>query len=121
MRSPSDSQLHIRVIEDYVRTLTPKLQRHVLQVTLRRAFHDSSSYFRRARERNLLDAHVRRYGFSDDWACTGDDVQDARRESRGLGEGCEIESRERSKFGRLEDDGVATCEGGGDLPAHEEN
>src|SRR6266852_9364188 len=50
-------------------------------------------------------------------AQAGDDVDDAVGDARLLGQLAEIKGRERSVFGRLDDDGVARGEGRGNAPA----
>lgn len=36
MRTPINRQIQIRIVKNNIRTLPPKLQRHILQITLRR-------------------------------------------------------------------------------------
>lgn len=121
VRAPIDRQIQIRIIEDNIRTLPPKLKRHILQVRLRRPLHDLPPNHRRASERQFLDIHMRRHGIADGGAVSDENVDYTWRETGFVDERGHAESGERGEFGGLEDDGVAASESGTDLPAHQHN
>jgi hypothetical protein len=72
-------------------------------------------------ESNLVNVHVRGDGSTSDLSETRNDVDDTGREASLLAEGGSVETRQRSLFGGLDDDGVTTGNSGTDLPCpHEE-
>ena len=110
MSSPSSRLLQIGIFENNIRRLSTQLQRHILQIALRRILHHLPSHQRTPRERHLFNIHVRRDGVPDGGSVSGDDVDDTRGESDFGNHGGETDGGERGEFGWFHDDGVAACE-----------
>jgi hypothetical protein len=101
VRSPVDRLLQVGVVEDDVRALTAKLQRHVLQVALRGALHDLAADEGAPGERDLVDLHVLADGLSDDVAVACEDVDDTRGKAGFLNECSHSDGAQGCEFGRL--------------------
>lgn len=117
VRSPTDDQVQIRIIEDNVRALASQLQSQILEVALRRVLHNLPPHKRRTREADFLNLHMRRYGLSDGGPCASHDVKDARRKSRLRDQGGHPKGRQGSEFGRLEDYAITTSQCRSNFPA----
>jgi len=76
MRSPVNSLLQIRIVEDDIRALSTKFEGNVLQVALRGSLHDLPADKSASGESNLIDIHVLGDGCSDGVSVAGDDVDD---------------------------------------------
>lgn len=119
VRAPVDREVQIRVVEDDIRALSPKFERNILQVRLRRPLHDLPPNQSRTSEGQLLDIHMRRHSVADGRTVADENVDYTRREASFVDERGHTEGSERSEFGRLEDDGVSARKSRADLPAHQ--
>ena len=76
MRSPVYSLVEVRIVIDDVGALSAELESDVLEVALRCCLHDFATDERRARERHLLDRHMRRDGMTGGVPVASEDVDD---------------------------------------------
>lgn len=118
---PVNGLVDIGVVEDDVGGLATKLKGNLLQVGLGGSLHDLAADQGRAGEGNLVNVHVGGDGGTSNSAETGDDVENARRETGLLDELSKDESRKRRLFSGLHDDSVTGGQGRANLPGkHEE-
>lgn len=118
---PTDSRVDVSIVEDDIRALPSKLQRHLLQITLRRPLHNLPPHKCTPRKRHLIDLHMRRDRVPDSLSVPRNDVDHTGGESDLFDEIAAAEGGEGSELGGLHDDDVACCESRTDLPGpHEE-
>ena len=106
----------VRVGEDDVGALAAQLQRDAFEVGCGGGFHDLLADFGAAGERDLVDVHVRGDGSTGGRAVTGDDVDDAIRESGVHGKLSNSKRRQRRLFRRFEHDGATGSQRRAPLP-----
>ena len=116
MNCPTDSLVHIGIVENNVRALSAELECDVLQVGLRRSFHNLSSHKRASRERDLVYIRVFRNSRSSSVSEAVHDVYDAGREPGLLDKADQAKRSEWSEFARLENYGVPCSECWSDFP-----
>lgn len=118
---PRDGVVNVGIVEDNVGRLATELEGDLLQVAASSGLHDLSSDEGGASEGNLVNIHVCRKGGTSDLSESRNDVDDTGREASFLDEGGSEETRQRSLFSRLDNDGVTTGNGGTDLPCPHED
>lgn len=88
--------VEVRAREDELRGLAAELERHLLEVAVRRGGHDLAPGDGAARERDLVDAAVRRERRAADAAQRRHRVHDARREPAARGTAHGAQTRQSS-------------------------
>ena len=117
---PADGILNVRIVEDDVGALAAQLQGNLLQVRAGCRLHDLPANNGRAGEGDLVDVHVGGDGSASGLAEAAENVDHTWRETGFLDEFGGVESAEWSLLSRLQDDGVATGDGGANLPGPHE-
>lgn len=113
--APFDSLFDISVIKDDVRTLSAEFESDFFQASCARNFFADCC---RACECNFIDSGVTDDSSAGGLAEAGDNVDCASGEASFLNEGTEIQCTQRSLFCSFEDDSVAACKCGCDLPGY---
>lgn len=118
--SPRDGVFQVGIVKDDVGGLATELQGSLLQVGRSSSLENVSADQGGTGEGDLVNVHVSTDGRSSDGAKSRDDVDDTIGETRVLEEFGELQGRQRSLLGSLEDDGVTSGNSRSDLPSHHE-
>ena len=99
MGSPVYSLVEVRIIIDDVGALSAELKSDVLEVALRCCLHDLATDECRARERHLLDLHMRRDCVTGCVPVASEDVDDTRGEAGLIDKVAHLDGCQGCEFG----------------------
>ena len=101
MSSPTNSLIQISIIKNDIRTLPSQLERDRFQIGFSSRFHDLTPYEGASRERDFFDLHMGRDGGSGGGSVSGEEVENAWRETGFLDQCAHADGCEWGEFGGL--------------------